>query len=62
MTCCQNCGRQSHCEGPLWVDSDAIQDGEAYQYRACDHCRCANCMPDNQDPKKDIPTSFLNGL
>lgn len=59
MTYCQNCGRQSHCEGPLWVDSDAIQDGGDYQYKACDHCRCVNCIP---EPKQDIPSSMLNGL
>ena len=63
MTVCQNCGRASHCDGPLWVQSNALQDGGDYHYKACDHCRCDSCTPlIKQENKKDIPTSFTNGL
>ena len=62
MTYCQNCGRHSHCEGPLWVQSDALQDGGDYHYKACEHCRCENCMPTVEEKDKEIPDSFLNGL
>ncbi len=64
MIACQNCGHPAHCDGPLWIQSNALQDGGDYHYKACECCRCDNCTPavEVKDEKKDIPTSFLNGL
>jgi hypothetical protein len=38
---CQNCGRPSHCNGPLIQDLDEMKD-----VRLCDHCRCRACSKD----------------
>jgi hypothetical protein len=38
---CDNCGRPSHCGGPLIKDLDDLKD-----VRICDHCRCKACDED----------------
>lgn len=58
---CKNCGHPRHCEGPLYLENKMYQDGGYEEYKACNKCRCDQCTPE-QDAKKDIPGSMLNGL
>lgn len=46
MTYCQNCGHNSHCGAPLWREErDYGTDDEPYQIKVCEHCRCKECSP-----------------
>jgi hypothetical protein len=38
---CDNCGRPSHCSGPLIQDLDEMKD-----VKICDYCRCKACDED----------------
>ena len=44
-TYCNNCGRGSHCGGPLW---EKMMDGERkwINVEVCKHCSCKKCTED----------------
>ena len=64
---CRNCGHPQHCGGSYWLEIKELHDDNEgpYVVEACKKCSCEDCTPKKdieEDIKKDIPVSMLNGL
>ena len=52
MTTCNNCGHNSHCGVPYFVEDEDGFTGEAYMREICKNCRCEKCIISIEDEEK----------
>ena len=43
MSCCQNCGHESHCGVPYMKEEHNWKGEHLGQTEVCKHCRCEKC-------------------